>query len=92
MAHLNRAHVIEIWQSKLYDQTRYMITKNHRIVMVHREAFASAKMGYIGAKSEDDPTLRLNFRGRGRFAHSENDPQVREFLFKYADPEVKLNY
>lgn len=89
MARLNLNDATEMWQSNNDPNRRYYVTRNHRVVMVIGKAFASAKMGYICAKSEDDATLTLNFRGRGdRFAHADNDPQVREFLNRVATRQV----
>lgn len=76
MARLSQADVVETWESKKYPDRRYFVTKNRRVVLVKREAFASGKMMYYVEGSE----LPVNFKGIGRFAHIDSDPEVRKFL------------
>lgn len=82
MARVSLQDVKEIWQSKIYPEFQYVVTRNHRVLRVKKEAFASSKMMYIFAD-------KVNFNGNGRFAHSENDPQVRQFLERVAARETE---
>lgn len=80
MARLRKSDIVETWQSNKDPERRYFVTRNHRVVRVIGEAFASGKMMYIMYDKSSSP---INFSGTGRFAHADNDPQVREFLAKF---------
>lgn len=77
MAKMSNHVVVEVWRDKKNPEVTFHITKNDRVLMVHRNALASAKLLFKAEPNElleksraTNLTIRsgFNFMGIGRRA------------------------